>query len=666
MERLASGSTSHSATHEAQVPAAQGGPDTKQPHVVQGASTWAKAGLALLHGTKALAAQAIAFGVPIASRLIARELLEAAKTADQDDMATALILTGVALSTLVFDQTITSRATTMIYGWLTKKDGEPSEPVGRAKAVVVAVVPTVLSGALLVREGLGSTQDASVLAVDLASMLLGWRVGRLGRDVIQQGVAKYLPKLTIVDADTGKPLTHKQKKIFDDTRLGYQLAGYTAVVFIGAFVTTPALRGYLGSDERQQSTQGRALAMLAPAINSVMVEFFDDVFSPFVQSLVAPRQDLVVKVDDGERPKDLAKAMLDQGAMRVFMGVFVTDVAQLILSIDRGDDFVKALGTAIGSVAIGIMEIRAKSVGVQSNDRDRSRAYKDLTIELIRSAQFACGRKFTKEQKTRMRQEMTNTMREFMQQGLAHGDARKRLEKLTKSDLVKLARTAYWDTKDGSPNKDNKDKHYKAVPQALAQASSTFTPTGTGPLPHPPQGNAEVRIDVQVPRLPSRPAITELALTPSELQPLTVQHPSTPVAMSNSDIPLLETKNGRSAPGADSEPPMHFHTMPMLPPFTPWVERESGASLPVCELLDASGTAIEHAADAPKDQDLTVRANGAELVGRLAPDMPSEPGFVYLRIPFALHGIANRLGELSHRLADSPLVKVKIAEIEKS
>jgi hypothetical protein len=646
------------------------GPDTKQPQGVQGASRWAVAGFTVLHATKALVAQGVAYGVMIGSRMVARELLEAARNSSEEDLGTAAILSAAALSTFVFDQLCTGRAVSMMYGWLRKgDDGVPAQPVGSKTGIALALIPTALSGALLAREVYGAPENGSVLAVDLAAMMIGWRAGRLARDVIQQGVARCLPKLTIVDADTGRSLTHQQKKTFDDTRMGYQLAAYTATVFLGAFVTTPALRGYLGSNERADSADARLYAMLAPMINSVLVEAFDDVISPLVQSMVAPRQNLVVKVDPGERPKDLGKAMLDHGSMRAFMGVFVTDLAQLILSIDRSGDFFKALGTAVGSVATSIMEIRAKSVGVQSGVRDTSREFKELSNELIRAMQRVTKIKFTDDQREAMRGAIKAAHDGFVAEGWGK-DAMLRTERMTGFELNALVTSTLRDNplrhikyqaSQTAQAKLQRDRDFK--PESADQARRLLSPDrhvaalpllralDLGKFPGIETKSPDVHIDIKAPSGTARPASTDIS------QPTSPDGLAFNTRHTDTDGPVQ--------PDDIDNDSMHFHPSPVKrPPLTPRLERQGAApshALPACEVVDSSGRRWTE--PPPLGSEVTIQRGDFPLLrGTVADRGPHEVGFVY--IATADPGDLTPYGEVVGPLSITPLLKVRIADAE--
>lgn len=665
---------------------------TRQTPGVQGASGWAIAGLSLLHATKALVTQGVAFGVMIGSRMIARELLEAAKSANEEDSATALILTTTVLATCAFDQLVTKRATSMLYGWVSgKKDGTPAGPVGWKTGAVLAMVPTALSAGLIVREWYGSSDNPGidVLTIDLASMMIGWRAGRLSRDMGQQGVARFLPKLLVVDMDTGKPLTSAQKKTFDDLRLSCQLTAYSITVFTGAFVTTPALRGYLGSDERADSANARLYAMLAPMINSVLVEAFDEVISLLAHCLVALRQDRVVKVVPGERPKELGKAMLDQGSMRAFMGVFVTDLAQIILSIDRGADFFKALGTAIGSVAISIMEIRAKSVGVQSGVRDNARTFKALCNELVDAAARVTGLTFTDKQRGVLRAAINEARKGFVQGGWGT-QALSRTEHMTGRELDDLVRMTLSDNApraikfEATPKRLQTHKiNSQFKPESSSQARRLlgrdspvpalplFRELSKGKSTKPPVAtqSPDVLIDIKAPSGTAQPAGT------TGSQPVSLARPDRVPLMSSigdSDGPAFGTvqpvPSGLGPPQETEIATTRFHQNPIdLPLRSPRVERQAAASshaFPACDVVDNGGKTV-YGNDGPlsPDLELSIQAPGGGVIhGTVDLSEPHEQGFVNIRTPF--QSDLKPYGQvIADALSAKPLLKVRIAGV---
>ncbi len=656
------------------------GSETKQTQGVQGASKWTLAGLTLLHATKALVTQGVAFGVVIGGRMMARELLEAARAANEEEAGTALILTTAVLATCAFDQLVTKRATSMLYGWAKGKyDGKPADPVGWKTGAALALVPTALSVALVVREvvGASSNQDLANLVTDVVTAGAFWRGGRVLRDVGQQIVNPRLPKLAVVDMDTGKPLTTAQKKTFDDLRLACQLGAYGITIISGAWVFTPGLREYLGHDERADSASARFYAMLAPMVFSVLAEAADEGINVIAHCLVAQRQDRVVTVGPAERPKDMGKAILDQGSMRAFMGVFVTDLAQLILSIDRGSDFFKALGTAIGSIAITIMEIRAKSVGVQSGVRDTSQAFKELSDELIRIMQSVTKIEVTGDQRNAMRAAIKAARDRFVEGGWGT-HAVQRTEQMTMSELTALALSTVSDNTprgidfDVTPEalvKLQRDKEFKpeSADQARrllhlgAPALPLLRALNLGKFPGVETKSPDVQIDIKAPSGMAQPASTNFS------QP-TSPAGSDQVPLMNSidddDGAAFDTK-GKLVPvpeeGSETFP-AYVHPSPIkVPPSSPREEREkSGNALPACEVFDRSGRRWTE--PPPLGSEVTIQRVGLPLLrGAVADRGPQEDGFVY--IATAHPGDLTHYGEVVDPGSFAPLLKVRIADV---
>ncbi len=339
----------------------------------------------VIHFGKAALAQGIAFAHPMLLRSLAQEIYRGYSDSEMSPTASLAITGGCVLLTLAFDQLCTANTIHKMRSWLGTKDGVPGRPSTSASQAL-ALLPTALAGSLVVSDwhGDGNQYAVAVLvAVDMGAMVAGWRAGRLARDTLQQGMSSCLPTLKIVDMDSGEELTPLQKRTFDDSRLGWQTALYTGVVFVGAFVTVPALRLYMGKDEYVESWTMRLLAMAAPAINSMLVEGTDELISVFVQSKIASRQGLAVQVVPGKPKEDWVEQAMDHGGLRALMGALVTDVAQLISSADRNMDIVTVLSTAVSSLAIALMEIRGKSVTVHQDHAKNSEAFNQLVDQLI-------------------------------------------------------------------------------------------------------------------------------------------------------------------------------------------------------------------------------------------------------------------------------------------
>jgi hypothetical protein len=402
--------------------------DTKQRHNPTPASGWSISAAALKFAARAAFAQGMAFVIQGAIRNAFQETYH--ETRGPDEHLTDLgMLAAATVGTFIFDQTCIHKAVSSVYEWVaTKLNGGdvPAPPLSGTGRHLVSLLPTAMSVALVVREAHGDNADEPMLlAYDLAGMMLGWRLGRLVRDTIQQGTTGSMPKLKIVDMDTGEELTGQQKKTFDDTRLGWQMTMYTATIFINAFVTVPeGLRPILGPaiNERSLDRLTRLCAMAAPAIGSMGVEAADEAYSILAQVVVAPRQGAVLEIShDAKTPADWGDLAVRHGAMRALMGTLVTDLAQLFMSVDRGMDQWSALGTAIGSVAASIMDIRAKSVGVTKKYRTAAREFQLIVNQLARAAEklhFAtCAKCFTPDESKRMKAEIRKVAHAFSKAG---------------------------------------------------------------------------------------------------------------------------------------------------------------------------------------------------------------------------------------------------------
>lgn len=402
--------------------------DSKQPRGPTPASGWGICMATLKFATRAAFAQGAAFVIQGGIRSAFQEAYHASRGTDEYT-ADVGILAIATIGTFIFDQTCIHKAVSSVYEWVaTKCNGGdvPAQPLSATGRHLVSLAPTALSVALLAREAYGdNASEPMLLAYDLAGMMLGWRLGRLTRDTIQQGTTGAMPKLKIVDVDTGEELTGQQKRTFDDTRLGWQMAMYTATMFINAFVTVPeGLRGVLGParNERSPVMALRHYAMLAPAIGSMLVEAADEVYSVLAQVVVASRQDAVMEIShDAKTPGNWGELAVHHGAMRALMGTFVTDLAQHFIAVDRDMDQWSALGTAIGSVASSIMDIRAKSVGVTKKYRTAAREFQNIVNRLARAAQDIHfqreGRRFTPEEQKRMKAEIRKVARAFSKAG---------------------------------------------------------------------------------------------------------------------------------------------------------------------------------------------------------------------------------------------------------
>lgn len=405
--------------------------DTKRPRPTP-ATGWSITGAALQFATRAALAQGAAFVIQGGVRMAMQEAYHASHSSGDTsgDLYADFAFLGLAtFGTFLFDQTCIHKAVSSVYEWVaTKLNGGdvPAQPLGTVSRHLVSLLPTALSVAVVVRESYGDNSDQPMLlAYDLAGMMLGWRLGRLTRDTIQQGTNGWMPKLKIVDMKTGQELVGQQKKTFDDTRLGWQMTMYTATIFINAYVTVPeGLRGILGeaSNERSLDRITRLCAMTAPAIGSMLVEAADEVYSIVSQRVVAPRQGAVLEIShDAKTPADWGQLAVRHGAMRALMGTFVTDLAQLVASADRDMDQWSAFGTAIGSVAASIMDIRAKSVGVTTKFRKAAREFDTIVKNLVRCAeeirQLDGHPAFTTKQRKQMKSEIRNVAHAFSEAG---------------------------------------------------------------------------------------------------------------------------------------------------------------------------------------------------------------------------------------------------------